>query len=154
MKRLVLGIFLSLFIFGCAGLQPTIPKPKVSINSFKAIPSNSIMPHFEIDLRVINTSREELNIQGIVYTIELQGNEILTGVAKDLSPIKSYSEENIKISGSPDLFGSFGLIKDMMNKPEDNLEYEITVSIDAGDSHPILHTTKTGNFSFSDSLQK
>ena len=153
MKSIIFTLFASLFFLGCAGLQPTTPQPSVSINSFKVLPSNSIAPRFEINLRIVNTSREDLNIQGVVYTVELQGNEILTGVAKDLPTIESYSEANVSVSGSPDLFGSLGLIKDMMSKQEESMDYEVDVSMDIGSSYPMLHTTKSGKFSFSQAMK-
>ena len=150
MKYIIFTFFLSFIFSGCAGLQPEVPKPTVTINSFKVVPSNSITPRFEINLRILNTSREALDIQGVVYTVELEGNQILTGVAKDLPTIESYSEANVSVSGSPDFFGSFSLIKDMMENQGKPINYEVDVSIDAGSFYPILHTTKKGEFSFSD----
>ncbi len=153
MKHLLSLITIILFL-GCAGLTPSIPEPSVSINGFNVVPSNGIAPRFEIQMRIINTSRETLNIEGIVYTVELQGNEILTGVAKDISSIAPYSEGNVSVVGSPDLFGSFGLIKDMMNQKSEKIEYEVDVAIDVGSSYPIIHSTKKGEFSLLDTVEK
>ena len=69
LKGYLVTFFLALFFFGCAGLQPSVPEPTVSINSFKVLPSNSIAPRFEINLRIVNTARTALNIEGIVYTL-------------------------------------------------------------------------------------
>ncbi len=153
MKYFIFTLVLSFFFSGCAGLQPNVPKPTVSINSFKILPSNSITPRFEINLRIVNTSREALNIQGVVYNVELEGNQILTGVAKDLPTIESYSEANVSVSGSPDLFGSFSLLKDIMGNQGESINYEVDVSIDAGNFYPMIHTTKKGVFSFSDAVK-
>ena len=147
---IVLSFFSLLFFLGCAGLQPNVPEPIVSINSFKVLPSNSIAPRFEINLRIINTARSALEIEGVVYTVELQGNRILTGVAKDLPRIEAYSEGNVTVSGSPDLFGSFSLLGDLMKQQGESISYEVDVSIDTGDFYPMLHTTKKGEFSLSD----
>jgi hypothetical protein len=148
--KFVFTSFLVLFLVGCAQLNPNTPKPTVSINSFDIIPSGGITPRFKIGMRIINTSRDTLDIEGIVYTVELQGNKVLTGVAKDIPSIKSYSEANVSVSGSPDLFGSFGLIKDIMGQKSGKIDYEVDVAIDVGSLYPIIHTTKSGEFSLSD----
>jgi len=153
LKYTIFTFLLSFFLSGCAGLQPDVPNPTVNINSFRVLPSNSITPRFEITLHIVNTSRESLNIQGVVYSVALKGNQILTGVAKDLPTIESYSEANVSVSGSPDLFGSFSLLKDMMENQGEVISYEVDVSIDIGSSYPMLHTTKKGEFSFSDALK-
>ncbi len=152
--KLILTPLITLFFIACAGLTPSMPEPSVSINGFNVVPSAGITPRFEIQMRIINTSRETLNIEGIVYTVELQGNEVLTGVAKDIPSIAPYSEGNVSVAGSPDLFGSFGLIKDMMNKKSGTMEYEVDVAIDIGSSYPIIHSTKSGEFSLSNTVKK
>jgi len=71
-----------------------------------------------------------------------------------LPTIESYSEANISVSGSPDLFGSFSLIKDIMGNEGKPISYEVDVSIDTGSFYPMLHTTKKGEFSFSDAVNR
>ena len=152
--KLILTPLVALFFVACAGLTPSMPEPSVSINGFNVVPSAGVTPRFEIQMRIINTSRETLDVEGIVYTVELQGNEVLTGVSKDIPSIAPYSEGNVSVSGSPDLFGSFGLIKDMMNKKSGTMEYEVDVAIDIGSSYPIIHSTKSGEFSLSNTVKK
>jgi len=153
LKLFLLPLIIAL-LTACAGLTPTIPKPCVSINAFEILPSEGIAPRFKIGMRITNTSRETLNIKGIVYTVEIQGNNVLTGVAKNIPSIAPYSEGNVSVAGSPDLFGSLGLIKDMMSQKSENMEYEVDVAIDVGSAYPIIHSTKKGEFSLSDAVNK
>ena len=62
------------------------------MSSFKPLPSEGMIPAFEIGLRIINPNRQTLNLEGIVYTVSLQGHEIVKGVGKDFAPIEGYSE--------------------------------------------------------------
>ena len=153
MRALFLSI-LTLFFIGCAALNTSTPKPSVSINSFEVQPGGGLTPRFKIDMRIINTSRDTLDIEGIVYTVELQGNTVLTGVAKDIPSIEPYSEANVTVSGTPDLFGSFGLIKDMMDQKSGKIDYEVDVAIDIGSLYPIIHSTKNGEFSLSQTSKR
>ncbi|RUM61823.1 MAG: hypothetical protein DSZ03_07905 [Sulfurimonas sp.] len=151
MKALLVWSVLLLFLVGgCAGLQPDLPKPAVSISGFKMLPSNGIVPRFEIRMRVVNTGRTPLDIEGVVYTVELDGNRILTGVAKNLPVIAAYSEGNVTVSGTPDLFGSLGFFQKMVQERSDGIAYNIDVAIDVGTFYPTIRTSKHGTFSLSD----
>ncbi len=149
-RSVVLSVLLLFLIAGCAALQPDLPKPTVSISGFKMLPSNGIVPRFEIAMRVVNTGRTPLDIEGVVYTVELGGSRILTGVAKDLPVIEGYSEGNVTVSGTPDLFGSLGFFQKMMKERSDAVEYKVDVAIDVGTFYPTIRTTKRGNFSLSE----
>ncbi len=148
----IFSVLLLLFMVGCAGLQPELSKPTVSISGFKVLPSGGIVPRFEITMRVVNTGRTPLDIDGVVYTVELGGNRILTGVAKDLPVIAAYSEGNVSVSGTPDLFGSLGFFQKMVNDRSDAIDYKVDVAIDVGTFYPTIRTTKRGNFSLSEAI--
>ncbi len=153
MRQLLAILFLALlFLAGCAGLQPDMAKPTVSISGFKVLPSNGIVPRFEISMRVVNTGRTPLDIDGVVYTVELGGNRILTGVAKNLPVIEAYSEGNVTVSGTPDLFGSLGFFQDMMRERSEAVAYKVDVAIDVGTFYPTIRTTKRGTFSLSEAV--
>ena len=55
--NLLLAFFLiALQLTGCAGMQPGYESPSVSVQSFRAVPSDggTGLPSFEIDLHVTN----------------------------------------------------------------------------------------------------
>ena len=85
---------------GCTSLDSDFETPTVTINSFRAVPSDSGAPSFEIGLRVINPNREALELQGVAYTISLEGRELVTGVGKDLPVIPAYSEGIFTVTAS------------------------------------------------------
>ena len=62
-----------LLLQGCASLTQDLDPPKVSLTSFRALPSEGGAPRFEITLRVINPNTQTLDIAGISYSIELLG---------------------------------------------------------------------------------
>lgn len=41
-------------------------------------------PRFEIVLHITNPNRDPLELEGISYTIHLEGNKVMSGVANDL----------------------------------------------------------------------
>ncbi len=77
--RLVVGFLMTLALSACATLGPDYEEPTVTLSSFKAIPSEGMIPAFEIGLRIINPNSRPLNLEGIVYTVSLEGYELDQG---------------------------------------------------------------------------
>ena len=72
MSRLTLAIAtLAILMAGCAGLRPGWETPTVTVKSFRAIPSQGMLPEFEIDLHIVNPNREALKLAGVSYTVSL-----------------------------------------------------------------------------------
>ena len=66
-KRLIIIVVLGLagILQACAGLRPGYETPTVTINSFRALPSQGVLPNFEIGLHVVNPNREALKLRGV-----------------------------------------------------------------------------------------
>jgi len=62
-----------LFLQSCVSLNPNYEQPTVTITSFKVVPQAGVLPTFDIGLRIINPNPEPINVQGVVYSISLQG---------------------------------------------------------------------------------
>ena len=43
------------------------------MTSIRALPSEGMVPAFEVGLRIIDPKRKDLHLEGIVYTISLEG---------------------------------------------------------------------------------
>jgi LEA14-like dessication related protein len=82
-----------LLLSGCAGkIYPTKEAPVVSIQSFRILSQQSITPSFEIVLSVINPNREAMELEGIYYTIAVEGYEVLAGVSGELPVVEPYGQ--------------------------------------------------------------
>ena len=107
------------------------------------------MPAFEIGLRILNPNSQTLKLEGIVYTISLQGRELVKGVGKDFPPIEGYSEGNVTLTASANLLAGIRFIGDMMGSPGENLEYEFKAKLDMGGLFPSIRISETGNLNLS-----
>jgi len=131
----------------CATLDPDYEQPTVTLSSIRALPSEGgMVPSFEIGLQVINPNPGTLNIQGVVYTIALEGHELVKGVGKDFAPIEGYSSGDIKLTASANLLSGLrfftGMIRD--EKSGQSLDYEFKVKLDLGGIYPSLKLTEKG----------
>ncbi len=154
MKKLFSVLILTtlMILTGCATHQPGYETPVVTITSFNAIPSKSVMPQFEIGLHIVNPNRSPLNLKGVAYTIALEGHNILTGVSNELPQIDPYGEGDVVLNASVDLFNSIGLFNDLIrNQKKSQLNYSFKAKLDAGALYPLIRVEKKGTLSFKDS---
>ncbi len=142
-RILILSVLL---LQACATLDPDYEEPTVMISSFRAIPSGGMVPSFEIGLRIINPNPTPLKLEGVVYSISLQGHELIKGVGKDYPQIESYSEGNITLNASASLLKGIRLITDMTQNQDEPLEYTFKAKLDVGGIYPSLRITESGIF--------
>jgi LEA14-like dessication related protein len=144
--RIITCILIAI-LSGCTSLSSDFETPTVTINSFRPIPSDSGAPSFEIGLRVVNPNRDALELQGIAYTISLEGRELVTGVGKDLPIIPGYSEGNFTVTASASLYQGLRLITDLMSMPRQSLSYEVSTKLDVGAFRPAIRVKDAGKIS-------
>jgi len=128
----------------CATLDPDYEQPTVALTSFRALPSEGMAPAFEIGLRVVNPNRQPLDLVGIVYTISLQGHEIVKGVGRDFPPIEGYSQGDLSLTASANLLAGVRLIGDLVQGGGEVLDYEFRAKLDLGGLRPSLRIAETG----------
>lgn len=146
---LVMGLLICLFIGlpACTSMQSDFETPTVTISSFRAVPSQSTVPDFEIGLRVINPNSAPLKLQGIAYTITLEDRELIKGVGKDLPVIEGYSEGTFTVTASMSFYEGLQLLGDLMNNPRDRIRYDLETKLDVGTFMPAIRVRDSGEIS-------
>ena len=157
MAKSVRYALLSLFLLSvssCAQLQSGYETPVVSITSFEAVPTQGIVPRFQIGLHIINPNRSPLYLQGVSYTISLEGHNIMTGVSNQLPQIEAFGEGDVLLDASVDLFSSIGFFTDLIRRQKkDKISYTLNAKLDAGSSYPLIKVTRKGKISLTQPLQ-
>ena len=123
-------LLMSLLVTGCATLTEPMDPPRVSLEDFSSLPSEGAGPRFQIKLRIQNPNEQTLNIAGIGYGIELAGQEVITGVSKDIPVIEGYSEGVVTLDASLQLFKVLRLLASLGQTTADDLTYRFTAKID------------------------
>jgi LEA14-like dessication related protein len=142
-------VLVAVLVAGCAGLRPGWETPTVTVKSVRAIPSQGMLPEFEIDLHVVNPNREALKLAGVSYTVSLEGHELIKGVGNDLPVIEGYGEGDITLNASADLFAGVGLIRELMSSQKDSLKYSFEAKLDPGALRPSIRVKDSGEVSLS-----
>ena len=145
--RLNFCVLLLFFLPGCAGMQTAYDSPTVSLTSFRFIPGESIVPQFEIGLRIINPNRDDLELEGLFYNITIDNNKILSGVANELPIVEGYGQEDILLEARVDVLGGAKLLQSLINGPKDSFQYGFNAKLDLGSLKPTLRISEQGEFS-------
>jgi LEA14-like dessication related protein len=133
-----------LMLSGCASITPDLDPPKVTLESFRALPSQGTAPRFEIKLRVVNPNKQTLDIAGISYSVELQDKELISGVTNDIPVIEGYSEEVVTLEAGLQLFQLMRLLTSLGSSASDSLEYRFSAKIDFNGFVPTQRIEETG----------
>ena len=148
LSRLTIAMITAAFLLaGCAGSRPGWETPTVTVKSVRAIPSQGMLPEFEIDLHIVNPNREALKLVGVSYTVSLEGHELIKGVGNDLPEIEGYGEGDITLSASADLFAGVGLVRELMSSQKDTLGYSFEAKLDPGALRPSIRVRDAGEVS-------
>jgi LEA14-like dessication related protein len=133
-----------LMLSSCASITPDLDPPKVTLESFRALPSQGNAPRFEITLRVVNPNKKTLDIAGISYSIELLDKELISGVTNDIPVIEGYSEEVVTLEAGLQLFQLMRLLTSLGSSASDSLEYRFSAKIDFNGFVPTQRIEETG----------
>jgi len=145
-------MFWLLMLSACATLTSDVDPPKVTMESFRSIASESGTPRFEIKLRVTNPNKQPLDVAGIGYSVEIQGKELVSGVTNDVPLVEAYSEEVVTLEASLQLFQLLRLVTSLATVESDALAYRFSAKIDFKGFTPTQRIEETGTISL-DQLQ-
>ena len=144
-----LALYLTLFIalVGCASLEPGFETPTVGVTSFRVLPAEGAAPKFEIGLHIVNPNRTALKLEGLVYSVSLEGHKILTGVSNNLPTIEAYGEGDVLLIATADLLNSIGLFASLLQSQRETFDYMLDAKLDIGSFRPRIHVVKEGEIS-------
>jgi hypothetical protein len=145
--RILPLICVFLFIGSCASFSPYKEEPSVGLKTFQLIPGDGIIPKFAIGLHIINPNREPLKVEGLYYTVAIEGHKVLAGVANDLPEIQGYGEGDIPIEATVDLLGGAELIRSLLVQPTSSFGYTFRAKLDLGTLMPTMNIVEKGQIS-------
>jgi LEA14-like dessication related protein len=136
-------------LMACASLTPEFDPPKVSLESFKALPSDGGTPRFEMKLRIANPNKQSLDIAGISYSVDILDRELLSGVTNQVPLIEGYAEEVVTLEAGLQLFELIRLIAGLAGEEVSNLDYSFRAKIDFNGFVPTQRIEEAGTIDLS-----
>ncbi|MDO6764272.1 LEA type 2 family protein [Agarivorans sp. 1_MG-2023] len=139
----------SFWLIACSSMVPNDP-PKVNLVSVIPTSGDSMTPSFDINLRVVNPNKQALSLAGAVYTLELNGHEVVTGATSDLPEVPGYGEANFTLPAQANLIATFRLLGSLVQLKSPELDYKVDVKLDIGSLWPAVNLTEKGTFKLED----
>ena len=146
--RSLLLIGVAVWLSACATLQPDFETPTVQVVSVALLPPENLAPRFEVTLRVMNPNRSALSLKGAAYTIRIEDQEIVSGVANDLPKIPGYGQEDVTLDATLNWLEGLQLLEDLSRNPRDSIESELRAKLDVGALIPAIRISDKGTLSF------
>lgn len=150
MNRVLVFILCLGCLSSCGNIRPEAELPVVNVSYFKPLPARGIAPAFAVGLHIINPSATALKLNGVSYTIKLEGQRVLVGVAHDLPEIGPYHEGDVVVRATADMFGSFLLITKLLREKQKNISYEFSANLNVAGLGRDIKVVKKGKFSITD----
>lgn len=147
-RRTLLRALPVLLLAGCAGMRPGFEQPRVTLRSFRVVPSEGFAPRFAIGLRVVNPNRSALTLRGLSYDVELEGHPLLSGVTGNLPRVPAYGEADIEVVAGVDLLGGLRLFNELISDTQrERLRYALRARLDVGGLQPFVTLEEKGELS-------
>ncbi len=144
-RTLLLLLAYMLLLSACAGgLDILVQEPNIQVTSIALRNPGTLAPEFDITLRVSNPNAFALNLVGMSYTLDIEGNRILSGVSNNLPRIAAYGEGDIELSAVVSLIGSINLLQDLLAGDSDLINYVFNTTLDAGGGIPVFNIRRSG----------
>lgn len=138
---------MALILTACGNLPIGLETPGVTVTSFRVQPSDAMTPRFEIGLNVTNPNAVPLNIDGLAYSISIEGKSVLDGVTNNIDPIEAYGSGDIVITAVPDVIAGVRVLTGLLRGNNDAVSYAFEAKLDVGSWLPDIRVRDDGEIS-------
>ncbi|MCW8929961.1 MAG: LEA type 2 family protein [Gammaproteobacteria bacterium] len=148
MLKIILSCVFVALLSGCAGLETKPAQFKVNISTMKMLESSLMEQRYQVSLRIMNRSKETLNVDGISFDIELNDKDFASGVSNGKFKLEPLSETVVDVTVTSTIFGLIRQVhsfKELESKP---LKYELSGSVYTSNSMFGIPFTEQGDINF------
>ena len=126
--RVCLLTFISL-LAGCTNLHH-LQNLDVTLTSISPVTSIGLTPRFNIHLLISNPNAQDLEIQGVSFSLNIADQKVLTGVSNQIPTLLAYGEIPVEIQSTIDLFSLYKLVTYLSRHINEDIPYQLTSRID------------------------
>jgi len=136
-------VVLILLLSGCATLAPNFEQPTLKLTSLALGQNTGLSQTFKIGLMVTNPNSSALPVKGMSYSLNLNGQKMLTGVSGNIPALQPYTETPVELYATADLF-SVGKFIRMLATSTDIMDYELKGKLDLSGIRLPVHILESG----------
>ena len=123
---IVIWTALSLGTTGCANLPATTTPPNLSLVSIEPVEVTPLEQKYHIKVRLQNPNDHALEISGMSYILEVNGQPLLKGVSDKSVTVPRFGESIIELSGISTLFGFVRQFQALQERKTQDMHYKLS----------------------------
>lgn len=140
----VFALLCGILLLQSCAFVPKLEQPGIALSSVKLLESEGLTQRFQIGLSLTNPNRVALPINGMSYTLSLNGYDLIKGVSADIPTLQAYSETPVLLEGTADLFEALRLLNALMRENQPELEYRLAAKLDVQGWRPNITVNRSG----------
>lgn len=132
--RLLYLVLVCSFIAGCSTMSMTdedYQPPELRLVSITKMPTGNFEQGFELGFKIINPNDQALRAKGMVFSVELEGYELIKGVHNRIPEVKPYSEIEFSAKASINVINSIRFFNELVTQNKNSLSYRLDARVDA-----------------------
>ncbi|TVT75150.1 MAG: LEA type 2 family protein [Denitromonas halophila] len=148
-RRTALVALATLGLAACASLPLNMKPPEVSVSDLRLIDVGLLEQRFGLSLRVLNPNDAEIPVDGLSFTVELNGKPFAKGVSNQTVTVPRLSEAMLEVEAVSSLSGllrQFGA----MSKGQERIDYRIHGTLYTGGLFGGVPFDQKGEVDFAD----
>lgn len=126
-----LALVLVVAVVGCSGLYQYADPPRVTLAGIRILDLNLFEQRYQLALRVQNPNRFDLPIEGMSYTLEVNGAEFAHGVNNQKNTIPALGEQVLQVGVVTNLLSTLEQLRRWEKQPPQQLDYRLKGKIQA-----------------------
>ncbi len=126
MLKIVVAFLMLVSIFACAGINTKPEQFKINISSMQILESTLMEQRYQVDLRIMNRSKESLSIDGLSFDIELNNKDFASGVSNNKFKLEPLSETIVTVTVSSTIFGLIRQFKSLKEQQSKKINYGLS----------------------------
>ena len=134
MLKIIISFVIAVILCGCAELETKPAQFKVNISSMNMLESSLMEQRYQVNLRIMNRSKEMFNIDGLSFDIELNDKDFASGVSNEKFKLEPLSETVVSVTLTSTIFGLIRQVNGFNQLKSKPLKYELSGSIYTGSS--------------------
>ncbi|MDJ0785309.1 MAG: LEA type 2 family protein [Myxococcota bacterium] len=116
-------LLLLLTVPGCASLGSRFEAPEVFLIGLAPLPGGALEQRFLVQLRVLNPNDTALEIDGVDFTLDVNGARLTRGVSSERLTIPRLGEGVVQVTATTTLFDIFRQLLIVSDRTD--LDYEL-----------------------------
>ena len=132
--RLILLVTAVLLFAGCATTGKYPEQPRVSLVSIQPKDMTLLEQRYALQLRILNPNETAIPLEGLSYSLEINGREFAYGVSRQDVSIPAFGEALLDVDVVSNLLNVMQQVQEMSNEQQHSLRYRLSGKLSLSNS--------------------